>query len=237
MAKKKKAAKKKTAKKKVTKKTTKKVAKKTAKKAAAASKKKKVAKKTAKKAASKLSKLKSLVKAATSTTPKKAKKTPEKSTKAKKTAPQVDDSKEVKKKKLVTSDKAAKKAPSKKMPVIDYDSDDHYDDVCREIGCEADSISAGYCRPHYIKNWKKIKRKEIILKEGKLNRYIEELVAKYPDKYIDAIRNDISSEKAFSQVVTELELGESIDDMDMEGDDIDSLISNIRQDMDEESEF
>ena len=68
-------------------------------------------------------------------------------------------------------------------------------EVCREIACEGLSTTAGYCRLHYIKNWRKIKRKEIILKEGKLNQYIEELVAKYPDKYIEAIRQDLATDK------------------------------------------
>src|SRR3954449_3423286 len=33
--------------------------------------------------------------------------------------------------------------------------------VCREIACEGLATSGGYCRLHYIKNWKKIKRKEV----------------------------------------------------------------------------
>src|SRR5690606_34235202 len=51
------------------------------------------------------------------------------------------------------------------------------DIICREVGCESLATSGGYCRLHYIRNWKRIKRRELILKEGKLNRYIEELVA------------------------------------------------------------
>ena len=30
--------------------------------------------------------------------------------------------------------------------------------VCREVACEGLATSAGYCRMHYVKNWKKIKR-------------------------------------------------------------------------------
>ena len=71
---------------------------------------------------------------------------------------------------------------------------EHMEKMCRENGCENQSTTKGYCRLDYIKNWKKIKRKEMILKEGKLNQYIEELVSKYPDKYIDVIRQDLSTE-------------------------------------------
>ena len=84
----------------------------------------------------------------------------------------------------------------------------HDDSVCREVACENLATTGTYCRLHYIKNWKKIKRKELILKEGKLNRYIEELVAMYPDKYIEAIRQDLAHDKDFAKVITDLDLDE-----------------------------
>lgn len=101
------------------------------------------------------------------------------------------------------------------------------EDACREVACESVSTTAGYCRLHYIKNWKKIKRKELILREKKLNQYIEELVAKYPDKYIEAIKMDLSDEKAFAKVIYDLELDESVDDIDVDGENEDSIIDNI----------
>ena len=72
------------------------------------------------------------------------------------------------------------------------------------------------CRLHYIKNWKKIKRKETILKEKRLNQYIEELVIKYPDKYIEAIRQDLANDKDFAKVIYDLDLDEGVDDFDAE---------------------
>ena len=108
-------------------------------------------------------------------------------------------------------------------------SEGHNERMCRENACENVATTKGYCRLDYIKNWKKIKRKEMILKEGKLNQYIEELVGKYPDKYIDVIRQDLSSEVNFNKVIHDLELDESIDDLDYDGDSIDSLIGSIRK--------
>lgn len=109
--------------------------------------------------------------------------------------------------------------------------------VCREVACEGLATSAGYCRLHYIKNWKKIKRKESILREKKLNQYIEELVAKYPDKYIEAIRQDLASDKDFAKVIYDLDLDEGLDDFDVEGgESVDSLIDSIRRDFDDEGE-
>ena len=109
--------------------------------------------------------------------------------------------------------------------------------VCREVACEGLSTSGGYCRLHYIKNWKKIKRKEAILREGKLNQYIEELVTKYPDKYIEAIRQDLESDKEFSKVIYDLDLDEGIDDFDVDGgDNADNLIDSIKRDFEDEGD-
>lgn len=89
--------------------------------------------------------------------------------------------------------------------------------VCREVACEGLATSGGYCRLHYIKNWKKIKQKELILQEKKLNQYIEELVVKYPDKYIEAIRQDLASDKDFAKVIYDLSLDEGVDEFEIEG--------------------
>lgn len=92
---------------------------------------------------------------------------------------------------------------------------------CREPGCEHETLLSGFCRLHYIKNWRKIKRKEAILASGQLNNYVEELVSKYPDKYLDVIRQDLASEKEWAKVVVDLELESSEEegsaDEDMEG--------------------
>ncbi len=108
--------------------------------------------------------------------------------------------------------------------------------VCREVACENLATTGGYCRAHYIKNWKKIKRKEVILKEKKLNQYIEELVLKYPDKYIEAIRQDLANDKEFAKVIHDLDLDESVDDFDMDGDNVDSVIDSIKRDFEDEGE-
>jgi hypothetical protein len=109
-------------------------------------------------------------------------------------------------------------------------------EVCREVACEGLSTTAGYCRLHYIKNWKKIKRKEVILKEGKLNQYIEELVLKYPDKYIEAIRQDLASDKDFAKVIYDLDLDEGTDEFDPEGESMDAVIDTIKRDFDDEGD-
>jgi len=109
--------------------------------------------------------------------------------------------------------------------------------VCREVACELMATTGGYCRMHYIKNWKRIKRKEIILKEKKLNSYIEELVSKYPDKYIEAIRQDLASEKDFAKVIADLEIDESMDDFEsIETESAEGIIDNLKRDFDDEGD-
>jgi len=90
---------------------------------------------------------------------------------------------------------------------------DHGPPVCRESACENLAIAAGYCRPHYIKNWTQIKRKEAILKDGRLKQYIRELVFKYSDKYIQALRHDLQDDAAFARAIAELNLPETTEEL------------------------
>lgn len=98
---------------------------------------------------------------------------------------------------------------------------------CREPGCDHDFTILGYCRLHYIKNWRRIKRKEAILASGQLNNYVEELVNKYPDKYLDVIRQDLATEKEWGKVVVDLEL-EGTDEEAGAEEDIDAAAEGVR---------
>ncbi len=111
------------------------------------------------------------------------------------------------------------------------------DTVCREVACEGLGTTGGYCRLHYIKNWRKIKLKEVILSEGKLNIYIEELVAKYPEKYLEAIRNDLANEKEFAKVISDLDLDESVDEFEGDGSsDGDAVIDSIKREFEDDAD-
>ncbi|MBI3557607.1 MAG: hypothetical protein HY074_15205 [Deltaproteobacteria bacterium] len=134
---------------------------------------------------------------------------------------------------------APAKAPSKPGKATGKRSDSlaHGAPVCREVACELMSTTGGYCRMHYIKNWKKIKRKEMILKEKKLNHYIEELVSKYPDKYIEAIRQDLASEKDFAKVIADLEIEEGMDDFEsVETESAEGIIDNLKRDFEDDGD-
>ena len=79
-------------------------------------------------------------------------------------------------------------------------------DECVVRGCDNPSTTSGYCRYHYIKLWKDVKKKELILSEGRLAKIIEELVGKYPMKYIETIIQDLADDKAFNHVLKDLDI-------------------------------
>ena len=217
--------KKKTKKKKVAKKATKKSTKKTAKK----STKKKVAKsskKTSKKVAKKTTK-KQVKKTTSAKVAKKAKKTKKVKT-IKKTA--------------VPSTRAPKKAATPKLTIVKEvvppevilkealnflrtfnflasDSDD-----CSEKKCDNPATTGAYCRLHYVKNWKEIKKKEHILTEGTLIKYIEELTDKFSYKVITVLSEDMADEKKFYNALKNMNIDvaeEFFDDSDDSSDESD----------------
>ncbi len=87
---------------------------------------------------------------------------------------------------------------------------------CRVRDCDQLAVVDTYCRFHYLLHWKKIQIRKKILTEGKLERYIEELTARYPDKFLDMLRKDLRSEKEFLGAIQELEIDESAMENDLE---------------------
>ncbi len=242
-------AKKKVAKKKVAKKKAKKVAKKkTVKKKVA---KKKVAKKNAKKVTKKAKK-KVAKKVAKKTKKKVATKAPVKKTDAKKEKAakksMIEKVKSVAKK--ITGKKATKapiKVALKEDPIIeeeeieeiDPDSLEFEEEIiltdaegrryCKVPNCDQIGVVDGYCRYHYLLHWKRIQIRKKIITEGKLDKYIDELTAKYPLKFIDVLRRDLKSEKDFMVAIRELEIEDNIpDDSQSSEEDDQHLISEMR---------
>jgi hypothetical protein len=80
---------------------------------------------------------------------------------------------------------------------------------CRVKDCDQISAVDGYCRYHYLLLWKKIQVRKKILSEGKLERYVEDLTARYPDKYLEMLRKDLRNEKEFLAAIQELEIDDT----------------------------
>ncbi len=103
-------------------------------------------------------------------------------------------------------------------PVI-LDGSDETDEVvltdaegrryCRSTDCDQIGVVDGYCRYHYLFFWRKIQNRKKILADGKLERYIDELTAKYADKFIEILRKDLRTEKDFVAALQELDLDDS----------------------------
>jgi len=99
---------------------------------------------------------------------------------------------------------------------------------CRMKDCDqAATVDGGYCRYHYLLFWKNIQSRKKILSEGKLERYIEELTARYPDKYLELLRKDLRSEKDFMAAIQELEIDDSGVDNEFE-DEAQSYLDEVR---------
>lgn len=229
---------------KASKKTTKKVAKKpaaskktskkVAKKVSKTSVKKTAAKKVVKKAVVKKTEAKSSSSKAPSTNKSKAPKA--KSAAAKSASPKTSNKyqeevtldKDIEKKiKTVTSQKLKEQVAEEVIQLSeDYKLNDifesirdvsyfqNYSDECVERNCDSPSSTKGFCRLHYISNWKNVKKREAILIDGKLQDFIEDLAKKYPLKSIELVLNDLSDEKSFFAALNEMDIESMDDDQD-----------------------
>ncbi|MGE4130001.1 MAG: hypothetical protein AB7F86_00095 [Bdellovibrionales bacterium] len=98
---------------------------------------------------------------------------------------------------------------------------------CRVRDCDQLASVDTYCRYHYLLYWKKIQIRKKILTEGKLERYIEELTARYPDKFLEMLKKDLRTEKEFLAAIQELEIDESAGENEFE-DDAQTYIDEVR---------
>ncbi len=114
--------------------------------------------------------------------------------------------------------------------------------LCKVRDCDQAATVEEYCRYHYLLLWKKIQVRKSILHEGKLEKYVEDLTSRYPDKFLEVIRKDLKTEKDFLSVVQDLELDENaLAEVDGE-DEVQSFADEIRgigetTGMDEDGDF
>lgn len=94
---------------------------------------------------------------------------------------------------------------------------------CKIKDCDQIATVEGYCRYHYLLLWKRIQVRRRILLDGKLERYVEELTSRYPDKFLDVIRKDLLNEKNFLAAITELEIDESSSESDFDDEDTQAI--------------
>jgi hypothetical protein len=67
--------------------------------------------------------------------------------------------------------------------------------ICKEEGCKDAATTGGYCRLHYLKNWKRIKNAAKKRAAKKLNRYVESMMKRHPKRYVEAIKEDLKKDR------------------------------------------
>lgn len=101
--------------------------------------------------------------------------------------------------------------------------------LCRVRDCDQVASVEGYCRFHYLLLWKRIQIRKSILIDDKLEKYIEDLTSRYPDKFLEMIRKDLKSEKEFLMAIQELDIDESaLNEGDGSDDEVQSFSDEIR---------
>jgi hypothetical protein len=99
---------------------------------------------------------------------------------------------------------ALKKPTTAKKPKLKVSSKKEI--PCAHTGCKKEPSAQGYCRLHYITNWKHIRFKEKVKAERRLNAYVDRIAKKYPKDYLDKIKETLEDETKFKEMVSELEI-------------------------------
>lgn len=100
--------------------------------------------------------------------------------------------------------------------------------LCKVRDCDQVANVDEYCRFHYLLLWKKIQIRKDILNDGKLEKYVEDLTSRYPDKFLEVIRKDLKTEKDFLSVIQEMELDENALNEAENEDEVQSFADEIR---------
>ncbi|OGQ04768.1 MAG: hypothetical protein A3F82_08070 [Deltaproteobacteria bacterium RIFCSPLOWO2_12_FULL_44_12] len=75
--------------------------------------------------------------------------------------------------------------------------------LCKDKGCHNAQTTQGLCRLHYLRNWKKLQAEKKKKAAKNLNRYVESILKRSPDRYVDQIKKDIRSKDFEDRVETE----------------------------------
>ncbi len=105
--------------------------------------------------------------------------------------------------------------------------------LCKEEKCHNEQTTLGYCRLHYLKNWKKIREKQRKKAITNLNKYIDHIMKKHPDNYVETIKQDLRDGNRFQQKAEEFfsteEYGDIMEQVDAEHE-MQRIVDNIRID-------
>lgn len=104
--------------------------------------------------------------------------------------------------------------------------------LCKVKGCRNPSTTMGHCRMHYLKNWKQIKEKQKKKAIENLNKYIDHIMRKNPDGYVEAIREDLKNHDQLNRKIDNFffddEFHDVMDELGM--DDVDRIVNSLKVD-------
>ena len=88
---------------------------------------------------------------------------------------------------------------------------------------------------HYLKNWKRLRREEQRRAAKRLNRYIESVVRRHPDRYLEVIKKEIRSPRFGKHIEDRFGFDEDTTDIFSEStydEDVRELIEKLKSKLD-----
>lgn len=106
--------------------------------------------------------------------------------------------------------------------------------ICQEPGCHDAGKVRGYCRLHYLKNWKTIKADAKSKAADRLNRYVEGICQRHPDRFLEVIRDNIKEgtveESREGSISSSEELENVLSELGYNEDNVEALVNKIKID-------
>ncbi len=101
---------------------------------------------------------------------------------------------------------------------------------CAADGCKLTAAMGGYCRLHYLKNYRDIKATVQAKAEKRLNTFVDRLAKKYPNDYLERLKEGIESEEKFKQTVDELDIEQNEEQKETEREYLERFTNKLKID-------
>jgi hypothetical protein len=99
---------------------------------------------------------------------------------------------------------------------------------CIQADCSEQAVSHGYCRLHYIANWKHIKFNNKVKAERRLNAYVDRIAKKYPKDYMEKIKEGLESDEKFKKTWEELDLDSPDESSETEREFLEKFVGKLK---------
>lgn len=87
---------------------------------------------------------------------------------------------------------------------------------------------SGFCRLHYLSNWKTLKQKEARKKGKDLKSYLVELSSRFPEEFFERLKSEIEEMGTEAASSNDGDDRSPFDSSDNSDDDLDTIIKGIR---------